>query len=170
LPVLKTNVSAAAGNGITATANVSAAMPIRAFAAISVLKGFRTIQVWLNDRTFSAGYIRQRGWMRLSVGAPRSPRMHRVSRRQVLRGAAAAITLGAPSVRAQNDRQTLRFVAQADLKTLDPISTTAYITRNHGYVVYDTPVRHGRAISGQAANGRSDHRFSGRHEVHVHAA
>ena len=66
--------------------------------------------------------------------------MDRISRRQVVRGAgaAAAMTLGAPSVHAQNDRQTLRFVAQADLKILDPIWTTAYITRNHGYLVYDT--------------------------------
>jgi hypothetical protein len=39
LPVLKTNVSAAADNGITAAANVSAALPVRAFAAIPVLEG-----------------------------------------------------------------------------------------------------------------------------------
>jgi peptide/nickel transport system substrate-binding protein len=64
--------------------------------------------------------------------------MVRISRRHVVRGAAALITLGAPSVRAQNQRQTLRFVAQADLKVLDPVWTTAYITRNHSYLVYDT--------------------------------
>jgi peptide/nickel transport system substrate-binding protein len=64
--------------------------------------------------------------------------MRRVSRRQVVRSAAAVITLGAPSVLAQEARQTLRFVANADLKVLDPIWTTAYITRNHGYLVYDT--------------------------------
>jgi peptide/nickel transport system substrate-binding protein len=64
--------------------------------------------------------------------------MRRVSRRQFVRGAAAAMTLGAPSVHAQNAGQSLRFVAQADLKILDPIWTTAYITRNHGYLVYDT--------------------------------
>jgi peptide/nickel transport system substrate-binding protein len=29
-------------------------------------------------------------------------------------------------------------VAQADLKLLDPVWTTAYINRNHGYLVYDT--------------------------------
>jgi peptide/nickel transport system substrate-binding protein len=65
--------------------------------------------------------------------------MERISRRQVVRGAAAAAaaTLGAPSVRAQKN-QVLRFVAQADLRVLDPIWTTAYITRNHGYLVYDT--------------------------------
>src|SRR5215510_10160961 len=63
-----------------------------------------------------------------------------ISRRQVIRGAAAAAasTLGAPSVQAQKDQQTLRFVPHADLKILDPIWTTAYITRNHGYLVYDT--------------------------------
>jgi len=33
---------------------------------------------------------------------------------------------------------TLRMVAQADLKILDPTFTTAYITRNFGYMVYDT--------------------------------
>jgi Bacterial extracellular solute-binding proteins, family 5 Middle len=67
--------------------------------------------------------------------------MSRLSRRQVLGGAAAAaaaVTLGAPSVRAQKGRQTLRFVAEADLKVFDPVWTTAYITRNHGYLVYDT--------------------------------
>jgi peptide/nickel transport system substrate-binding protein len=43
-----------------------------------------------------------------------------------------------PTVQAQKAQQILRFAAQADLKILDPISTTAYITRNHGYLVYDT--------------------------------
>jgi peptide/nickel transport system substrate-binding protein len=67
--------------------------------------------------------------------------MNRLSRRQVLGGAAAAaaaVTLGAPSVCAQKGRQTLRFVVEADLKVFDPVWTTAYITRNHGYLVYDT--------------------------------
>ena len=33
---------------------------------------------------------------------------------------------------------TLRVVMHSDLKIVDPIWTTAYITRNHGYMVYDT--------------------------------
>lgn len=33
---------------------------------------------------------------------------------------------------------TLRFVPHSDLKILDPIWTAAYITRNHGYMIYDT--------------------------------
>jgi peptide/nickel transport system substrate-binding protein len=52
-------------------------------------------------------------------------------------GAAAAVAR-APYVHAQKGGGTLRFVAQADLKILDPVWTTAYITRNHGYLVYDT--------------------------------
>jgi peptide/nickel transport system substrate-binding protein len=32
----------------------------------------------------------------------------------------------------------LKVVPHADLKNIDPIWTTAYITRNHGYMVYDT--------------------------------
>jgi peptide/nickel transport system substrate-binding protein len=33
---------------------------------------------------------------------------------------------------------TLRMVPHADLKNIDPIWTTAYISRNHGYMVWDT--------------------------------
>ncbi len=33
---------------------------------------------------------------------------------------------------------TLRVVMHSDLKIVDPIWTTAYIVRNHGYMVYDT--------------------------------
>src|SRR5215831_2494219 len=67
--------------------------------------------------------------------------MKHLSRRRVLGGAVAAagaVALGAPSVQAQKRGQTIRFVAQADRKILDPVWTTGYITRNHGYLVYDT--------------------------------
>lgn len=49
--------------------------------------------------------------------------------------AAAAIPTFAGDALAQ---KTLRFVPHSDLKILDPIWTTAYVTRNHGYMVYDT--------------------------------
>jgi peptide/nickel transport system substrate-binding protein len=39
---------------------------------------------------------------------------------------------------AEAQTKTLRFVPHADLKILDPSFTTAYITRNFGYMVYDT--------------------------------
>src|SRR5213593_2560507 len=64
-----------------------------------------------------------------------------VSRRGFLAGAAAtaaAATLGAPRVHAQKKGGTIRFIPHADLKLLDPIATTAYITRNHSYFIYDT--------------------------------
>ena len=67
--------------------------------------------------------------------------MSQLNRRQFLAGAtaSAAAALAAPAVtRAQKSGGTLRFVAQADLKILDPVWTTAYITRNHAYLVYDT--------------------------------
>ena len=35
-------------------------------------------------------------------------------------------------------QSTLRVVMHSDLKIVDPIWTTAYITRDHGYMVYDT--------------------------------
>src|SRR5918912_452129 len=50
--------------------------------------------------------------------------------------AAGLVTLISPAVQAQ--QKTLRFIPEADLRSLDPIWTTAYITRNHGYMVYDT--------------------------------
>ena len=39
---------------------------------------------------------------------------------------------------ASAQQKVLKFIPQADLRILDPITTTAYITRNHGYMVYDT--------------------------------
>lgn len=48
-----------------------------------------------------------------------------------------AAALGMPLAAAQGQK-VLRFIPQADLRILDPITTTAYITRNHGYMIYDT--------------------------------
>ena len=39
---------------------------------------------------------------------------------------------------AQSAPKTLRFIPQADLRSIDPIWTTAYVTRNFGYLVFDT--------------------------------
>ena len=49
--------------------------------------------------------------------------------------AAMAVLLAAGAASAQS---TLRVVMLSDLKILDPIWTTAYIVRDHGYMVYDT--------------------------------
>ena len=37
--------------------------------------------------------------------------------------------------------KTLRVVMHSDLKIVDPVWTTAYIVRNHGYLIYDTLLR-----------------------------
>ncbi len=39
---------------------------------------------------------------------------------------------------ASGQAQTLKVVMHSDVKILDPIWTTAYIVRNHGYMIYDT--------------------------------
>ena len=53
-------------------------------------------------------------------------------------GAAALIAHGFKAQAQGSGSKTLRFIAQSDLRVLDPIWTTAYITRNHGYMVFDT--------------------------------
>src|SRR5262244_2870279 len=65
--------------------------------------------------------------------------MSSMPRRTFLAGAAAATAVAAvaPYVHAQKKGGTLKFVPHADLKILDPVWTTAYITRNHGYMIYD---------------------------------
>jgi peptide/nickel transport system substrate-binding protein len=52
--------------------------------------------------------------------------------------AAAALAGAAWSGTAAAQQKVLKVVPHADLKNIDPIWTTAYITRNHGYLVYDT--------------------------------
>ncbi len=51
---------------------------------------------------------------------------------------AAAAALAAPSISRGAERRVLRFVPQADLAVLDPVWTTSYQTRDHGFLVFDT--------------------------------
>jgi len=53
------------------------------------------------------------------------------------RGSGAA-SLAAPAVAQPANTATLRFVPQANLTLLDPVFTTATVTSNHGYYVFDT--------------------------------
>lgn len=58
--------------------------------------------------------------------------------RRALLVSAAAAGLARPAL-AQGERATtLRFIPQADVTVLDPLGTTAYPTRNHGYMCWDT--------------------------------
>src|SRR4030088_2784284 len=48
-----------------------------------------------------------------------------------------AVCFALLSAAAPAGAQTLKMVAHSDLKVLDPVWTTAFITRNHGYMIYD---------------------------------
>ena len=65
---------------------------------------------------------------------------YRMTRREfaAAAGAASLAGFGFSARPKAADTKTLRFIAQSDLRVLDPIWTTAYITRNHGYMVFDT--------------------------------
>src|SRR6476469_216858 len=52
-----------------------------------------------------------------------------------LSAVALSVALAVPS---PADAQTIIAVMHSDLRVIDPGLTTAYITRDHGYMVYDT--------------------------------
>lgn len=56
--------------------------------------------------------------------------------RKVISALACAAAIAAPLFAAAQG--TARIVLHAPLRVLDPVLTNAYITRNHGYLVYDT--------------------------------
>jgi peptide/nickel transport system substrate-binding protein len=63
-----------------------------------------------------------------------------MQRRQLL-AAAAAAAVPMPAAQGQGaaaSARLLRFVPQSDLGVLDPIVSTAYVTRHHGFMVWDT--------------------------------
>ena len=65
---------------------------------------------------------------------------HEMTRRQFAIAASATtfatFGLGAPAQGAE--AKTLRLIMRNDLRVLDPIWTTAYASRNHGYMIFDT--------------------------------
>ena len=52
--------------------------------------------------------------------------------------ASSAATLAAPRIGNAQAAKPLRFVPDADLAITDPIVTTSYQTRDHGFMIYDT--------------------------------
>ncbi|ONG45578.1 ABC transporter substrate-binding protein [Pseudoroseomonas deserti] len=58
-------------------------------------------------------------------------------RRTLLTGLAAA-SLARPTLARTGDTRLLRFIPQANLTSLDPIWTTAAVTLNHAFYVFDT--------------------------------
>ena len=61
----------------------------------------------------------------------------RLLRRTLLAAVALSATLAAP-LAAHAQASVLRVVPHSNLAVLDPIWTTAYMSRNHGYMIYDT--------------------------------
>lgn len=65
-----------------------------------------------------------------------------MDRRTVLKGAAASLVaapaLSRPALAQDWRASTMRFVPQANLSSFDPIWTTATVSNNHGYYVFDT--------------------------------
>ncbi len=59
-----------------------------------------------------------------------------LTRRNLLAASGAALAM--PSLARAAGQNTLTFIPQSDLTVLDPIWTTAYVTRNHGLMVFDT--------------------------------
>lgn len=70
----------------------------------------------------------------------------------------AALALSAAALPAWAQTKTLKVVAHADLKILDPTFTTAYISRNFGYMVYDT-------LFAQDASGKPQPQMVDKHSV-----
>ncbi len=59
----------------------------------------------------------------------------KINRRAFAAGSAALALV--PGVASAQTKKLLRFVQNGNLTILDPIWTTAYVTRDHGYMIYD---------------------------------
>ena len=70
----------------------------------------------------------------------------------------AAATLAAPAILRAQTQTTLKFIPQADLAVVDPIWTSAYVTRNHACAVFDT-------LYGQDSNMRAQLQMLAGHQT-----
>ncbi len=63
-----------------------------------------------------------------------------MKRRTVLAATAALATarLSRPAIAENTASRVLKYIPDSDLTIIDPLTTTAYITRNHGHMVWDT--------------------------------
>src|SRR5579871_2856199 len=69
--------------------------------------------------------------------------MTKISRRKLLKLAgvapvASAFSSAWMSKASAAGKKTITAVMHSDLRIIDPLFTTAYITRDHGYMVFDT--------------------------------
>jgi len=62
-----------------------------------------------------------------------------MDRRRFLHVSSAGLAaLATPRLALGAEQKVLRFVPHADLTVIDPTWNSAYVTRNHGYMVFDT--------------------------------
>ena len=67
----------------------------------------------------------------------------------------AAATLAAPRIGNARAAKPLRVVPDSDITVLDPVAGTTNIqTRDHAFMVFDTPVRPGQFVPRAASDGR----------------
>src|ERR1700722_6644809 len=59
-------------------------------------------------------------------------------RRFAALGGAGLVALASNRSARAADSKSLRLIVRTDLRVLDPIWTTAYVSRNHGYMIFDT--------------------------------
>ena len=59
-------------------------------------------------------------------------------KRRTFLATSAAATLATPRIARSQASKVLKFIPQVDLPLLDPVTNSAYITRNHGFAVFDT--------------------------------
>src|SRR5882724_7553875 len=82
--------------------------------------------------------FRARGRSRVPMSSSVVPPKMLVSRRSLLRAVAVAPMLSLPGVLRAEQQTTLRFIPVIDLSFIDPVYSTAQVSRNHGFMVYDT--------------------------------
>src|ERR1700744_2827099 len=87
--------------------------------------------------------MRAQGYIRSRTGQHRykgnhSGGLRMPSRRQVLADALTVPALGRPAIGKAEPSRVLKFIPQSDVSVIDPVWSTAYNTRNHGYMVFDT--------------------------------
>ncbi|HEY0423692.1 MAG TPA: ABC transporter substrate-binding protein, partial [Rhodopila sp.] len=61
-----------------------------------------------------------------------------MKRRNMLKSAAMSAVLASPRISRADGAKTVTFAPHADLASLDPVWTTADITRNYSLAVFDT--------------------------------
>ena len=83
-----------------------------------------------------------------------SAKLKRLLRRAVIIAAIVLTLMVGVGMSPASAESVLRVIPDTDLKILDPIWTTAYITRDHAYMVYDTLFALDENFVPPAANGR----------------